>query len=102
VERGKDSDFKTLGEGGDGETKTEASDGYVPLHPVLPAHLHAWREQSPYAKDGNFVFPSLKARGCVPLSASIFVADYLDRRQKKREYTSRTVRGLDFTTCVTA
>jgi len=74
---------KRWAKGGDGETKTEASDGYVPLHPVLPAHLHAWREQSPYAKDGNFVFPSLKARGCVPLSASIFVADYLRPAAKK-------------------
>jgi integrase len=74
---------KRWANGGDGETKTEASDGYVPLHPVLAAHLHAWREQSPYAKDGDFVFPSLKARGRVPLSASIFVADHLRPAAKK-------------------
>jgi integrase len=69
--------------GKDGETKTEASDGYVPLHPILAAHLRSWREQSPYAKDGDFVFPSLKARGRVPLSASIFVADHLRPAAKK-------------------
>jgi integrase len=69
--------------GKDGETKTEASDGHVPLHPILAAHLRSWREQSPYAKDGDFVFPSLKARGRVPLSASIFVADYLRPAAKK-------------------
>src|ERR1700686_3909589 len=68
---------KCWANGKDGATKTEASDGYVPLHPVLAAHLRSWREQSPYAKDGDFVFPSLKARGRVPLSASIFVADHL-------------------------
>jgi integrase len=69
--------------GEDGETKTEASDGYVPLHPILAAHLRIWREQSRYVKEGDFVFPSLKARGRVPLSASIFVADHLRPAAKK-------------------
>ena len=68
---------KRWAKGKDGETKTEVSDGYVPLHPILAAHLRSWREQSPHAKDGDFVFPSLRARGSVPLSASIFVADHL-------------------------
>ena len=74
---------KRWAKGRDGETKTEASDGYVPLHPILTAHLRAWRGQSPYAKDGDFVFPSLKARGRVPLSASVFVADHLRPAAKK-------------------
>jgi integrase len=74
---------KRWANGKDGETKTEASDGYVPLHPILSAHLRSWREQSPYAENGDFVFPSLKARGSVPLSASIFVADYLRPAAKK-------------------
>jgi integrase len=39
--------------------------------------------QSPYPKDGDFVFPSLKAHGIVPLSASIFVADHLRPAAKK-------------------
>ncbi len=74
---------KRWAKGSDGETKTEASDGYVPLHAILTAHLRAWREQSPHAKDGDFVFPSLRARGRVPLSASIFVADHLRPAAKK-------------------
>jgi len=74
---------KCWANGKDGETKTEASDGYVPLHPILAAHLRSWREQSPYAKDWDFVFPSLKARGRVPLSASIFVADHLRAAAEK-------------------
>lgn len=37
--------------------KRKASDGYVPLYPILTAHLRAWREQSAHAKDGDFVFP---------------------------------------------
>ncbi len=74
---------KRWSQGKDGATKTEASDGYVPLHPVLAAHLRSWRQQSSYAKDGDFVFPSIKARGHVPLSASIFVADHLRPAAKK-------------------
>src|SRR6266436_7411255 len=54
---------KRWSKGKDGETKTEASDGYVPLHPTLAARLLSWREQSPCAKDGDFVFPSLRAEG---------------------------------------
>jgi len=37
---------KRWAKGKDGETKTEASDGYVPLHPILAAHQRSWREQS--------------------------------------------------------
>jgi integrase len=74
---------KRWAKGKDGETKTEASDGYVPMHPVLSSRLFSWREQSPYAKDGDFVFPSFRAEGRVPLSASIFVADYLRPTAKK-------------------
>jgi integrase len=63
--------------GVDGETKTQASDGYVPLHPLLADHLRRWRDQTPYKKDKDFVFPSLKADGRSPLSSSVFVADHL-------------------------
>jgi integrase len=68
---------KRWANGADGETKTETSDGYVPLHPLLAQHLQYWHTQTPYAEDTDFVFPSLKARGRVPLSSSAFVADHL-------------------------
>jgi integrase len=74
---------KRWAKGKDGETKTDASDGYVPLHATLVAHLRRWREQSLYSKDTDFAFPSLKARGRVPLSASVFVADHLRPAAKK-------------------
>ena len=74
---------KRWAKGKDGETKTEASDGYVPMHPVLSSRLRSWREQSPYAKDEDFVFPSSSAEGRVPLSASVFVADHLRPAAKK-------------------
>ena len=67
-------------------SKTEASDGYVPLHAV-PAHfLREWRAQTPYAAAEDFVFPSLRAEGHVPLSASIFVADHLRPAARKPGY----------------
>jgi integrase len=68
---------KRWAKGEDGETKTESSDGYVPLHPLLAAQLRQWRERTPYAKETDFVFPSMKAKGKLPLYASTFVADHL-------------------------
>ena len=68
---------KHWAKGKDGETKTEASDGYVPMHPALAHYLQRWHCQTAYRKDMNFVFPSLKAHGRVPLSSSVFVADHL-------------------------
>jgi integrase len=68
---------KRWAKGQDGETKTEASDGYVPLHPLLAQHLRDWHRQSPYAKGKDFVFPSLTADGRVPLNASSFVKNHL-------------------------
>ena len=44
--------------------------------------VRSWRKQSSCTKDGDFVFPSIKARGHVPLSASIFVSDHLRPAKK--------------------
>jgi integrase len=68
---------KRWSKGKEGPTKTDASDGHVPLHPLLAEHLRYWKERTPYASDSDFVFPSLRAKGKVPVSSSIFVADHL-------------------------
>lgn len=68
---------KRWAKGKDGDTKTKASDAYAPMHPVLRESLKDWHNQTPYGKNSDFVFPSFKCFGKVPLSASIFVADYL-------------------------
>jgi integrase len=68
---------KRWSRGKDGATKTASSDGFVPLHPRLGRHLKAWRSRTPYGKDADFVFPSFKANGRVPLSPAVFVADHL-------------------------
>lgn len=68
---------KRWARGADGETKTEASDAHVPLHPLLAGHLGEWKSQTPHAKDADFVFPSLAKNGRIPLSACSFVKDHL-------------------------
>jgi len=74
---------KRWAKGKDGETKTDASDGYVPMHPVLAAHLRAWQKETPHAKESDFVFPSMTADGKVPLNACSFVKKYLRPAAKK-------------------
>ena len=68
---------KRWAKGADGETKTEASDGYVPMHPLLYQHLQDWHRQTPHTRGKDFVFPSLIAEGKVPLKACSFVKDHL-------------------------
>jgi integrase len=64
---------KRWSRGKDGPTKSPKSEGYVPLHPVLAHHLKEWHAETPYPKETDFVFPSLKAEGSVPLSPAVFV-----------------------------
>src|SRR5260370_38841567 len=47
------------------------------MHPLLAGFLLAWRERTKYAKESDYVFPSVKLRGKKPLSASIMVQKYL-------------------------
>jgi integrase len=74
---------KRWAKGEDGETKTDASDGYVPLHPVLAERLRSWQRATSFGKPEDFVFPSLRSEGKKPLYASSFVADYLRPAAKK-------------------
>jgi integrase len=68
---------KRWSRGKDGPTKTRKAEGHVPLHPVLACQLMEWHAQTPYAKAMDFIFPSLKAEGRVPLSPAVFDADHL-------------------------
>ena len=76
-EEGRIRISKRWAKGEDGDTKTDASDGYVPMHPVLRESLMDWHRQTPYSQLQDFVFPSLKSKGKVPLSGSVFVGDHL-------------------------
>lgn len=56
--------------------QVESLEGACAHAPVLAGFL-AWRERTPYAKDGDYVFPSFRLKGKKPLSASIMVQKYL-------------------------
>ena len=68
---------KRWSRGKDGPTKTRKSEGYVPLHPALAEFLNEWKTVTPYGQDGDFLFPSMKAKGIVPVSPAVFVAKHL-------------------------
>ena len=74
---------KRWAKGEDGETKTDASDGYVPLHPILAERLKVWQRATSFGKPEDFVFPSVRSEGKKPLYASSFVCDYLRPAAKK-------------------
>jgi integrase len=59
--------------GQDGPTKTRKAEGHVPLHPTLANHLKEWHAQTPHAKETDFLFPSLRAKGSVPLSPAVLL-----------------------------
>ncbi|MGA8284116.1 MAG: site-specific integrase, partial [Candidatus Sulfotelmatobacter sp.] len=60
-----------------GLPKSKASKAPVPMHPLLAAHLLAWRKETLYPGDEDFVFPSLRLKGKKPPAANMLVADYL-------------------------
>jgi integrase len=55
--------------------KTEGSGAPVPLGDLLADALRTWCQKTPYGKPKDWVFPSLKLKGKIPLSASIMAAD---------------------------
>jgi len=60
-----------------GPPKSKASKAPVPMHPLLAAHLLAWRRETLYPGDEDLVFPSLRLKGKKPPVANMLVADYL-------------------------
>jgi len=51
--------------------KSKASKAPVPIHPLLAGFLLAWRDKTPFRKDTDLVFPSVRLKGKKPLSAFI-------------------------------
>lgn len=49
----------------------------VAMHPALAAYLTEWRNESPYSKDGDWVFASFREKGRIPRAASSCGKDYL-------------------------
>jgi integrase len=51
-----------------GDTKTEASRKPVPLHTSVIECLDAWRKESLYNSDDDFLFPSVRKEGRTPVT----------------------------------
>ena len=60
-----------------GLPKTKASQGPVPLHPLLAEFMFRWKQKTPYPKPGDWVFPSLRLKGKQPRVANMLVEDHL-------------------------
>lgn len=64
-------------EGYEDETKSESSNAKLPLHPVIVEALLAWRQQSPFNADTDYVFASPTMMGKQPLNSNSVQRDYL-------------------------
>jgi integrase len=60
-----------------GRPKSRASKAPVEMHETIAALLQAWRQETPYGKDSDFVFPSFKLHGKQPRVGSMIVQDYI-------------------------
>ena len=60
-----------------GPPKSRASKAPVEMHETLATLLQGWRQQTPYSKDSDFVFPSFKLHGKQPRLGSMIVQDYI-------------------------
>jgi integrase len=59
------------------ETKTASSSSKLPPHPMIVTASMAWRQQSPFQSDTDYVFASLIMLGKKPLNANSAQRDYL-------------------------
>jgi integrase len=57
--------------------KTKASKAPVPMSPALASFLHQWRKVTQYGGNDDWIFPSYKLSGAIPMCAGIFVTDHL-------------------------
>jgi integrase len=60
-----------------GRPKSQASKAPVPCIPALAEYLAAWRKESPYSGDDDWVFPSFRNKGKTPRSGSSLVTDHI-------------------------
>lgn len=57
--------------------KNPGSMTQVVMHPALARVLHAWRRESLYPRDSDWLFPSARTKGRSPRSAGVAGQDYL-------------------------
>jgi len=60
-----------------GRPKSRASKAAVEMHETLAALLQGGRQETPYNRDSDFLFPSFKLHGKQPRLGSMIVQDYI-------------------------
>jgi integrase len=60
-----------------GKPKSKSSRAPVAMHPLLASILQSWRRETMYAKDNDWVFPSIRKKGTQPRTATTMVSDYI-------------------------
>jgi integrase len=57
--------------------KTEESEKVMPLDNEIIAGLSRWRSETPYAKDGDWIFASNRMKGRQPLRPEAIMRNYI-------------------------
>jgi integrase len=73
--------------------KTKASMTQVAMHPALAGALEAWRRESVYGDDSDWVFASRTTKGKTPRSAGVAAQDYLRPAAVRAGVISENYRG---------
>jgi integrase len=74
-----------------GDTKTEASRKPVPLHPSVVKCLAAWREESLYCAEGDFIFASVRLGGKQPLSPDTLLKKVIRPALRRAGITDKSI-----------
>ncbi len=74
-----------------GDTKTEASRKPVPLHPSVAKTLAAWREETPYPGDNDFVFASWRLHGKKPVTPDMVLKKVIRPALERAGITEKVI-----------
>jgi integrase len=97
--RWQDVDFQTLQisinkscvRGQIGETKTTASARPVPLVPEVALALKGWRKATLYKRPGDFLFPSLRCNGRIPVWPDMILQKVIRPAAKEAGITGKVI-----------
>lgn len=77
-----------------GETKTTASAKPVPLHPDVAQVLSDWQQVTEYKEGSDFLFPSIRANGQVPVWPDTLLQRSFDLRRSVQGFAERESAGI--------
>lgn len=72
-----------------GICKTRASRATLPMTPLVAVQLCVWRKFTPYKRDEDWVFPSIRDKGRIPMSDGSPMEDIIKPAARKAGITKR-------------